>query len=95
MFTFVEDKECEEAFDFLSNEDTKRLWSSVFDLKDQIAGHNIESIRKKLFERIGLTFLISKQKSINYSLWTIVSTLTAMIFSYYRIATKMNLETVG
>ena len=58
IFTFIEDDADKNAFDFLSNEDTKKLWSSVFYLKDKIDGHDIESIRKQLFHRLGLTPLI-------------------------------------
>ena len=58
LFIFIEDEADDDAFDFLSNEDTKKLWSSVFYLKDKIDGQNIEFIRKQLFQRFGLTLLI-------------------------------------
>ena len=58
LFTFIEDEADNDAFDFLSNEDTKKLWSSVFYLKDKIDGQDIESIRKQLFHRISLTLFI-------------------------------------
>ena len=58
IFTFIEDDADNNAFDFLSNEDTKKLWSSVFYLRDKIEGQDIESIRKQLFHRLGLTPLI-------------------------------------
>ena len=62
LFTFIEDEADDDAFDFLSNEDTKKLWSSVFYLKDKIDGQNIEFIRKQLFQRFGLTLLIQESK---------------------------------
>ena len=62
LFTFIEDEADNDAFDFLSNEDTKKLWSSVFYLKDKIDGQDIESIRKQLFHRFGLTLLIQESK---------------------------------